>query len=129
MAGQPPLRILIIDDEPGFASGLARLLSRDGATVETASDGQVALAQLHAQRYDVLLCDLLMPALNGPDLYAILKRHDASLCQRIVFLTGDTLGEDSRAFLEKCGQPWLYKPCTAAEIRNVIQEVLRAEER
>src|SRR5262245_24364758 len=39
MAGQPPLRILIIDDEPGFARGLARLLGRDGATVETASDG------------------------------------------------------------------------------------------
>src|SRR5262245_65060018 len=129
MAGQPPLRILIIDDEPGFASGLARLLSRDGATVETASDGQVALALLYAQRYDVLLCDLLMPALNGPDLYAILKRHGAALCQRIIFLTGDTLGEDSRAFLEKCGQPWLYKPCTAEEIRNVIQEVLRAAER
>ena len=52
MAGQPSLRILIIDDEPGFAGGLARLLSRDGATVETASDGQAALAQLHAQRYD-----------------------------------------------------------------------------
>ena len=128
MAGQPPLQILIIDDEPGFASGLARLLSRDGATVETASDGQVALAQLQAQRYDILLCDLLMPALNGPDLYAILKRYDASLCQRIIFLTGDTLGEDSLAFLEKCGQPWLYKPCTADEVRCVIQEVLRAEE-
>ena len=129
MAGQSPLRILIIDDEPGFASGLARLLSRDGATVETASDGQVALAQLHTQRYDVLLGDLLMPALNGPDLYAILQRSDASLCQRIIFLTGDTLGEESRAFLEKCGQPWLYKPCTAAEIRDVLQEMLRAEER
>jgi CheY-like chemotaxis protein len=129
MAGQPPLRILIIDDEPGFASGLARLLCRDGATVETASDGQVALVQLHAERYDIVLCDLLMPTLNGPDLYAFLKQHDPALCQRTIFLTGDTLGEDSGAFLEKCGQPWRYKPCTAAEIRNVIQEVLRAEER
>ena len=127
MAGQPSLRILIFAAEPGFAGGLARLLSRDGATVETASDGQAAVAQLHAQRYDVVLCDLLMPTLNGPDLYALLRQHDPALCQRMIFLTGDTLGEDSQAFLDKCDQPWLYKPCTAAAIRTVIQDVLGAE--
>ena len=65
----------------------------------------------------------------GPDFYAILLRQHADLGYRVIFLTGDTLGEESRAFLEKCGQPWLHKPCHAAEVRSAIQQVLRAGER
>ena len=126
MALQTPARLLIIDDEPGFTRGLAQLLRRDGYCVETVGNGQAALAELQVQRYDVILCDMLMPELNGPDFYAILLRQHADLSQRVIFLTGDTLGEESREFLEKCGQPWLHKPCHAAEVRGVIQQVLRA---
>jgi CheY-like chemotaxis protein len=118
----PPVRILIIDDEPSFVRGLARLLQRDGYTVDTADNGQHALDQLHAQRYDVVLCDLHMPELDGPTLYALLRRQSPSLCQRVIFVIGDTLGVASTAFLEQCGQPCLYKPCTAAEVRGAIQQ-------
>jgi CheY-like chemotaxis protein len=122
----PLVRILVLDDEPGFVSALAHLLRRDGYTVDTADDGQAGLTQLQAHRYDVLLCDLRMPELNGPDLYAIVLRQYAYLSQRVVFLTGDTLSADSTAFLEQCGQPWLPKPCTAEAIRHAIQQVLQA---
>lgn len=123
-----PVKILLIDDEPGFVSGLARLLRRDGHTVDTAGDGQRALAQLQASRYDVLLCDLRMPQLDGPAFYTLLLGQHASLCQRVIFLTGDTLGDESRAFLAQCGQPWLPKPCTAAAVRSAIQQMLQAAE-
>ena len=63
-------RILVIDDEPSFVSGLTQLLRRDGYTVDTAANGTAALTQLQAQCYDVLLCDLRMPDLDGPALYA-----------------------------------------------------------
>jgi DNA-binding response OmpR family regulator len=120
-----PLTILIIDDEPSFTSGLARLLRHDGSTVDTAVNGHLALAHLQAQRYDVVLCDLRMPALNGVAFYTILSRQHAYLRKRVIFLTGDTLGADSTAFLEQCGQPWVYKPCEVAAIRSAIQEMLR----
>jgi hypothetical protein len=42
----------------------------------------------------------------------------------VLFLTGDTLGADSTAFLAQCGQPWLYKPCNAAAIRHATQQML-----
>jgi CheY-like chemotaxis protein len=47
----PPVTILLIDDEPGFVSALARLLRHDGHTVDTAADGRAALTHLQAQRY------------------------------------------------------------------------------
>ena len=126
MAPQSPGTILIIDDEPGFVRALARLLCRDGYTVDTAESGQLAFAQLHTHHSDVLLCDLRMPGLSGADFFDLLVRQDAALRQRVIFLTGDTMGAESLAFLEQCGQPWLYKPCDIAEIRHTIQQVLQA---
>jgi CheY-like chemotaxis protein len=127
MAPQTPETILIIDDEPGFVRGLARLLRRDGYTVDTADNGQLALDQLQAQHYDVLLCDLRMPGLTGAHLFDLLVQQHAALRQRVIFLTGDTLGAESTAFLQQCAQPWLPKPCTVAAVRSAIQQVLRAE--
>jgi len=118
--------LLLIDDEPGFVGALAQLLRRDGYTVDTADTGPRALALLRAQPYDVILCDLYLPELDGPALYALLQRQYPSLLQRVIFVTGDTMGDDSTAFLTQCGLPYLYKPCTAAAIRSAIQERLCA---
>jgi CheY-like chemotaxis protein len=124
MAPQTPRKILLIDDETSFVRGLAQLLHRDGYIVHTADNGQHALAQLRTQCYDVILCDLRMPALDGPTLYALLRQQYPDLCQRMIFVTGDTLGVESTAFLAQCDQPCLYKPCTAAEVRRAIQQQL-----
>jgi len=120
-----PVTLLVIDDEPSFVKALALLLRRDGATVDTADNGNCALALLQERCYDVILCDLHMPALDGPTFYAILTSQYPALCSRVIFLTGDTLCADSLTFLEQCGQPWLPKPCTIAAIRNAIAHVLR----
>src|SRR5438045_1197288 len=57
------------------SAGAYALLRRDGATVDTADTGHRALALLQERRYDVLLCDLRMPELDGPAFYAILMRQ------------------------------------------------------
>ena len=126
MAPQTPLTILLIDDEASFVRGLARLLQRDGYSVHTAANGQQALAQLRAQPYDAILCDLHMPDLDGPAFYARVQQQYPALGQRVIFVTGDTLGGASTAFLAQCSQPCLYKPCTAAEVRSLLQQVLGA---
>jgi CheY-like chemotaxis protein len=119
-----PATVLLIDDETSFVRGLARLLARDGIRVETAADGQCALAHLCVQRYDIILCDLLMPVLDGPAFYTILRQRDPALSQRVLCLTGDTLGVASTAFLAQCGQPCLYKPCTATAVRRAMEQLL-----
>ena len=71
----PPIRsraILLVDDEPSIVKALTRLLRRDGHTVDTASNGRLALARLQERTYDVILSDLRMPELDGPGLYRAL---------------------------------------------------------
>jgi len=124
MAPHPPVSILVIDDEPSLVRALARLLQRDGYVVATARNGRHALAALQAQPYDVILCDLRMPELDGRAFYAQLQQRAPALCQRVMFLTGDSTAADHQAFLAQCGRPWLSKPCSIAAVRNVIQQVL-----
>ena len=126
MASHLPETILVIDDEPSVVRALTGLLRRDGYLVGTTSNGRHALAQLQAQHYDVILCDLRMPELDGPAFYDILTRQYPALRQRVIFLTGDTGGEASRTFLTQCGRPWLRKPSPITTIRRAIQHVLRA---
>jgi CheY-like chemotaxis protein len=123
MAPQTTLRVLVVDDDPGMLSALTRLLQRDGHTVQTATDGQAALALLQEGGYDLILCDLLMPALDGQTLYGLLQRQLPALCQRMIFLTGDTLSPDSMRFVEQCGLPWIQKPCSIAEVRTAMAQV------
>jgi len=114
----------VIDDEPSIVRGLAQLLRRDGYTVATAANGRQALAQLHAQPYDVIVSDLQMPDLDGRAFYTLLLQQYPALQQRVIFLTGHGDEADSQAFLAQCGQPWLRKPCPIAMLRRTIHQVL-----
>jgi CheY-like chemotaxis protein len=114
--------ILIVDDEPGIARALTFLLRRDGHTVETAANGRLALTKCQAQDYDMILCDLRMPELDGPGFYRELRRCRPSLGQRVIFVTGDTLDSEAQAFLDQVALPHLNKPFTAAMIRKVLLE-------
>src|SRR5262249_13892879 len=118
--------ILLVDDEPSIVRVLATLLRRQGYNVTTAVNGAHAWAHIRTQSYDVIVCDLVMPVMDGPTLYTRLQQHDPALCARVIFLTGDTVGARSMAFLRQCGQPWLYKPCVAAEILRTIEQMLHA---
>jgi PAS domain S-box-containing protein len=118
--------ILIIDDEPGIVSALAYLLRRDGFYVDTASNGRVALEKLQGRAYDLILCDLRMPELDGPGLYREVERHLPHLLRRMIFLTGDTLSLEAREFLEQVGIVRLNKPFRAAEVRHMVQRALQA---
>jgi signal transduction histidine kinase/DNA-binding response OmpR family regulator len=116
--------ILIIDDELSLANGLARLLRRTGHTVETVANGRLALAKLDERTYDLILCDMRMPDLDGPSLYRLLERQKPHLCSRFIFLTGDTLEPATQAFLEQSNAPCLTKPFSIAEARRAIQRAL-----
>jgi len=123
MIPHTPETILVIDDDPRLLRVLVQLLRRDGYTVATAGNGRHALAQLQAQRYEVILSDLSMPEMDGRAFYARLRQQDPWLAQRVIFLTG-AFGEATNGiFLEECGQPWLAKPYAITAVRRAIQQV------
>jgi signal transduction histidine kinase/CheY-like chemotaxis protein/sensor domain CHASE-containing protein len=116
--------ILVIDDEVGTAKALVRLFHRDGHSVDTAANGHLALAQLQKRPYDLILCDLRMPKLDGPGLYRSLAQDQPQLLPRFIFVTGDTLSPVAKAFLEDSQAPYLVKPFHAEEVRRIVQHAL-----
>ncbi len=120
----PGSRILVIDDEPDVAGVLTDLLKAENGQVETASDGRAALAKLGQAEYDLILCDVRMPGLDGPDLYKALARSHPELLSQFVFLTGDTLNPESREFVQQTGAPCLSKPFDFDEVYRVVGRAL-----
>jgi signal transduction histidine kinase/ActR/RegA family two-component response regulator len=118
--------ILVIDDEPGIVQGLRRLLQRSGHGITTAANGYEGLAALAAGAYDVILCDMRMPDLDGPGFYREVERRYPHLRSRVIFLTGDVLSAEGQAFFAQGACPRLVKPFKAEEVRRVIQQVLEA---
>jgi DNA-binding response OmpR family regulator len=60
--------VLIVDDEPAIVDLLAQFLEDEGYKVESASDGQMALSKIRAQRPDLVIADVMMPKMNGFEL-------------------------------------------------------------
>jgi two-component system NtrC family sensor kinase len=116
--------VLLIDDEPGMRRALQRLLQRSGHDVTTAANGQEGLEALEARSYEVVLCDMRMPDLDGPGFYRELARRHPHLLSRLVFLTGDVMGSEAQAFFAQVDNPRLEKPFKSQEVRQLIQQVL-----
>jgi PAS domain S-box-containing protein len=116
--------ILLIDDEPGLAKVFTRLLQRSGHSITWAANGQQGLAALEEHSYDVIMCDLRMPDLDGPGFYRELARRYLHLLSRVIFLTGDVLSPEVHGFFEQVKSMHLTKPFKAPELRRAIQQVL-----
>jgi PAS domain S-box-containing protein len=117
-------RLLIVDDEPGIVDVLKTVLGDNGYTIETASNGGEALERLGCQKYDLVISDLCMPGIDGVTLYKNVQKTDPELAKRMIFVTGDTVSANSRAFLEWTGNRWFSKPFSIEEIDRVVGNFL-----
>ncbi|HVI24335.1 MAG TPA: response regulator [Myxococcales bacterium] len=114
-------RVLVVDDEPMVGSSIRRLLGRDHEVVVVQS-GKEAVARIAAgERYDVVLCDLLMPEMTGMDVHADLHARDPELARRMVFLSGGAVTQRARDFYEQVPNPKLEKPFDVARLREIVQ--------
>ena len=123
----PPISgkaVLVVDDEPDIAATLAEALQGDGHQVEVAADGAKALEMLGRRAFDLIVTDTKMPVLDGERFYAELEQRFPKLCRRILFLTGDVLSGEKRAFLERTGAPHLLKPFDLREVRQLVHRML-----
>ena len=80
------LRVLVVDDEEFIRSVLTEILEAEGYEVVGASDGEAALEQLHGERFDLVITDLVMPGVSGMEVLAAAKRVDPNL--PVVVMTG-----------------------------------------
>jgi CheY-like chemotaxis protein len=82
------LRVLVVDDDAGVQGLFNTLLSRDGFSVDTATDGRQAFECLKRDSYSVILLDLMMPEVNGFELLDRLERDSPNLLRRVIVMTG-----------------------------------------
>jgi len=116
-------RVLVVDDEPLVSRALARMLDAEGEVVE-ANRAREALDRIRSgERFDVILCDLMMPDLSGMELHAAIRALDPALADRMVFVTGGAFTEAARTFLERIPNARLEKPVDRAALREALLRI------
>lgn len=119
----PLRRALVIDDEQEIAESLADFLSIEGFACDIAVGGAEAQKRLAKGDYDLIVSDLRMPGIDGPQLHAWLKAERPDLEARMAFATGDTLGTSAARFLEAMDRPVLEKPFMPDAVHRFLQQM------
>jgi PAS domain S-box-containing protein len=121
-AGKRRARILIVDDENAIASSLRRSLADH--LIETVAGAPAALRKLSGDpTFDVVLCDLMMPEMTGPELYRRVCIIRPGLRSRFIFMTGGAYAPDSATFIAGTGCVVLEKPFDVEKLERSVQEV------
>ncbi len=111
-------RVLIADDDARVAKALAAALSAHDVVV--VDGGQAALEQCRAERFDCILCDVMMPSVSGIAVHEALRRDGHGVERRMVFVTGGAVTEASRTGLARVDNQILEKPVDAMQLRQVV---------
>jgi PAS domain S-box-containing protein len=124
-AEAPGGRMLIVDDEPMILGALKRSFAAD-YQVTCVGDGRRALERLRGgERYDVILCDLMMPEMTGMDLFAELRSLAPDQAERVVFVTGGAFTPRAREFLERVPNARVEKPIDFQNLRLLLRNLRR----
>jgi PAS domain S-box-containing protein len=120
---RPRARVLVVDDDPAVARAIRRAVS-DAHEVTTESSGPAALARLAAgETFDAVLCDVMMPGMDGGAVLERLREVAPALARRVVLVTG-AFNPDVQAIVERSGVPYVLKPFSAAELLDAIDATI-----
>ena len=116
--------VLVVEDEQALAAAVIEALSDTGLVVTYAPDGERALTHLRQTRYDLMVCDLKMPRVDGMSLYRSMQDEPGTCTPPVIFVTGEVADATAEQFLEDTGCRWLAKPFRLAELLKVVRETL-----
>jgi signal transduction histidine kinase len=116
--------VLVVEDEAALAAAVTECLHDAGYAVDRAADGEEALAKIGKRAFDVVVCDLKMPRLDGKAFYRQLTTKSPRTARRVIFVTGDVAGTEAEEFLEETGCRWLAKPFRLKDLLRAVGDVL-----
>ncbi len=119
------LRVLVVDDEEPVGNLLDRMLRTLGHCPTIVCSGEAGLEMMEREEFDVVLCDVKMPGLNGFDVLSALRAQNPDLAERLIFMSGDTLSHTTRAALEQNGNLFLAKPFSIEQVRQILNLSLK----
>ena len=115
-------RVLVVDDEPIVREVLARYLSHGGFAVDSAADGEAALEAFDARRPDLVLLDLMLPRLDGLEVFERIRAHGST---PVIMLTAKGQEADRITGLDRGADDYVTKPFSPREIVARVNAVLR----
>ena len=122
------MRILVVDDEADLVDALARGLRREGYAVDTATDGEEALAKASWTPYDLICLDLTMPGIDGLEVCERLRAEPPEgVAPRVLMLTARDTLEDRIQGLDVGADDYLVKPFAFDELSARIRSLLRRD--
>jgi two-component system NtrC family sensor kinase len=130
-----PVRVLVVDDEPNIAASLAELLSRkDGYDVTIARGGREAMSILERESadstraIDLVLLDVRMPVMSGPEVLAWLRSHPELRFTRVIMLTAAAGSDEKVEALSSGADDYITKPYNPLELLARVKTILRTQQ-
>jgi two-component system NtrC family sensor kinase len=117
-------RLLVVEDDEMVQAMVVRVLEQVGYQVDTSTDGLSAHERIERADYDLIICDVRMPRLNGIDLYKRLASEQSKVLERFLFITGDTVSAETVGFIEANHIPYLGKPFEIEDLLKAVQQEL-----
>ncbi|HYC91562.1 MAG TPA: response regulator [Thermoanaerobaculia bacterium] len=121
MSANEPIRILVIDDDPGVRGLLTILFEREGWAVTTAADGEVALEQIARVRPDVVVLDLMLPKRTGLEVIRQIAEQDDGTAEKVLVLTAISEAQLRRLPVDLHVRKLMRKPFDNAELLQSVK--------
>ena len=124
-----PVRLLLVDDEPGLRTAVKAYLEDEGFAVTTANDGEEGWTAAQAQMLDVVITDVMMPRCDGYGLLKRLRADERLGGTPVIFLTAKGMTADRIAGFQAGADDYIPKPFDPDELVARVRNVVRRQER
>jgi CheY-like chemotaxis protein len=118
-------RVLVVDDEQLLCTTIQRVLEAEHAVTAVMAAKEALRLVSAGERYDLILCDLMMPEMTGMDLHRELLQVAPDQAQKLVFMTGGAFTDNARRFLAEVPNRSIEKPFKARRLRQMVQGLLQ----
>lgn len=120
-------KILVIEDEEDIRENLAEILDISNYKTLTAPNGETGLKTAKSEQPDLILCDIMMPGLNGYEVVKVLREYPETTHIPVIFLTAKVERSDQRLGMELGADDYLTKPFMPQELLNAIEVRLKRQ--
>ena len=118
-------KLLVIDDHDDIRENIAEILTLAGYAATTAANGKKGVEAALKDRPDLVICDIMMPELDGYGVLHLLRKNEATANVPFIFLTARTERADFRKGMEMGADDYITKPFDDIELLNAIEIRLR----
>lgn len=116
-------RVLLIEDEPNIIEAISFILSRDGWTVHTHSDGETAVERVRSLPPDVIILDVMLPGRSGFDILNELRSDPETDHLPVMMLTARGQTKDRDLAMELGADHFMTKPFSNADVLSLVKEL------